>query len=78
MTEAVKGKTVEEAEEMFREVIELLTGDPAEEAEVAPKLGKMAVFSGVREYPLRVKCASLAWHTMHAALENEQDAVTTE
>lgn len=78
MTEAVKGKTVEEADAMFREVIELLTGDPSEEAEVPPDLGKLAVFSGVREYPLRVKCASLAWHTMHAALEDEQDAITTE
>lgn len=78
MTEALKGKTVEEADELFQQVIAFLTGDPSEEAEAGPELGKLAVFSGVREYPLRVKCATLAWRTMHAALKDVSDAVTTE
>jgi nitrogen fixation NifU-like protein len=78
MTEALKGKTVEEAEALFEHMMQLLTGDPSQEAEVAPELGKLAVFSGVREYPLRVKCATLAWHTMHAALQEQAEAVRTE
>lgn len=64
MTEALKGRTVAEADHLFERFHELLTGDkPA-----APELGKLAVFSGVREYPMRVKCATLAWHTLRAAL----------
>jgi nitrogen fixation protein NifU and related proteins len=73
MTEAVKGKTVEEAERLFRSVHNLLM----QEGET-PGLGKLAVLSGVRDYPMRVKCATLAWHTLHAALANSPQTVNTE
>ncbi|BAU48140.1 nitrogen fixation protein NifU [Sulfurifustis variabilis] len=73
MTEAIKGKRIEEVERLFENVHELLTrdGEPAD-------LGKLRVLAGVREYPARVKCATLAWHTLHAALQNVPDTVTTE
>ncbi|HZP84627.1 MAG TPA: SUF system NifU family Fe-S cluster assembly protein [Chthonomonadaceae bacterium] len=75
MTSALKGKTTEEAARLFTEFHDLVTG----ESEADPdELGKLAVFSGVREFPARVKCASLAWHTLHAALENQDEPVTTE
>lgn len=77
MTESLKGKTRAEAEALFRSFHELVTGQP-HGAEGAPKLGKLAVFSGVREFPARVKCASLAWHTLHAALAGEDKTVSTE
>ena len=80
MTEAVKGKTVAEVEHLFHAFHTLLTGDPSVAAEPSPELGKLAVFSGVREYPIRVKCATLAWHTLQAALKSGSavGAVTTE
>ncbi len=78
MTEAVKGKSVEEAEELFGGFHELLTGDPSVRGEAPEKLGKLAVFEGVREFPVRVKCATLAWHTLHAALSGDQEQVSTE
>lgn len=78
MTEAIQGKTVEEAEELFARFHELLTGDPAVRAEAGPALGKLAVFEGVREFPVRVKCATLPWHTLRAALHGRQAAVSTE
>jgi len=65
MTEAVKGKSRGEALQLFERVHQLLTDDAASPAE----LGKLAALSGVREYPARVKCASLCWHTLNAALE---------
>ena len=74
MTEALKGKTREQAEELFENFHELLTQEGAE----AEDLGKLAVFSGVREYPMRVKCATLAWHTLRAALEHPGEKVSTE
>ena len=67
MTEVVRGLPVAEAERLFERFHRLLTSD-APAAEVGD-LGKLEVFSGVREYPIRVKCATLAWHTLHAALE---------
>ena len=73
MTESIKGKRVEEAERLFRGVQDLLTQDGS-----ADTLGKLQVLSGVREYPSRVKCATLAWHTLHAALKDAADTVTTE
>jgi nitrogen fixation NifU-like protein len=73
MTEAVKGKTVVEAEQLFRSVHNLLM-----QKGETPGLGKLAVLSGVRDYPMRVKCATLAWHTLHAALENSPQTVNTE
>lgn len=74
MTEAMKGKTPEEAENTFQKFHALLT----EERPGAADLGKLAVFSGVREYPMRVKCATLAWHTLRAALRGEGQPVSTE
>ncbi|MGH9481708.1 MAG: Fe-S cluster assembly sulfur transfer protein SufU [Terriglobales bacterium] len=67
LTEAVKGKTLAQAEALFQRFHQLVTGGAAPAAD-APPLGKLAAFSGVSEYPARVKCASLAWHTLHAAL----------
>ena len=78
MTAELKGKTLADAEALFAKFREMLAGEEElEEAEVET-LGKLAVFSGVREYPARVKCASLAWHTLHAALENSDNSVSTE
>ena len=76
MTEAVKGKSVAELETLFDRFHDLVTSDPLREPE-AGDLGKLAVFAGVREFPMRVKCATLAWHTMNAAIEGGTD-VTTE
>jgi nitrogen fixation NifU-like protein len=74
MTEAVAGKTRDEADRLFHEVHAMLTGDPADataSAAVEERLGKLAALAGVREYPMRVKCATLAWHTLQAALAAE-------
>ncbi len=78
MTETVKGRTLAETARLFHRFHELLTGDPSTVAEVSPELGKLAVFSGVREFPVRVKCATLAWHTLQAALEDRHEPVSTE
>lgn len=81
MTESLQGKTTEQTEALFREFHELVTGQatPAGPgAAPAPELGKLIVFSGVREFPARVKCASLAWHTLRAALQNRTDRTSTE
>jgi nitrogen fixation protein NifU and related proteins len=75
MTEALKGKTVEEAREIFHGFHELVTTGAGEDSE---ELGKLAVFSGVREFPMRVKCATLAWHTLLAALDEQGQPVSTE
>lgn len=76
MSEALEGKTVAEAEALFERFHHLLTDDspPADPGD----LGKLEVFGGVREYPIRVKCATLAWHTMHAALTRREETVSTE
>jgi nitrogen fixation NifU-like protein len=76
MTDVLKGKTIEQANILFDQFHALVTGpSPAAEAEA---LGKLAVLGGVREYPMRVKCASLAWHTMRAAMQAQPDVVSTE
>ena len=77
MTEAVKGKTLSEAKALFGKVHRLVTGTPPE-SEDGAGLGKLAVFSGIRRFPARVKCAILAWHTLDAALDRRQDVVSTE
>jgi nitrogen fixation NifU-like protein len=77
MTESLKGKTKAEAEVLFQRFHKLLTGK-SEPAQEASELGKLAVFSGVREFPVRVKCATLSWHTLRAALESQESAVSTE
>jgi nitrogen fixation NifU-like protein len=76
MTQAVKGKTKEDAEVLFNEFHRMVTGQLDEEA-TPNHLGRLTIFSGVRDFPARVKCASLSWHTMHAALHG-QEATSTE
>jgi nitrogen fixation NifU-like protein len=76
MTQSLKGKTRAEAEALFQKFHQFVTGETpgTDEAD----LGKLAVFAGVRKFPVRVKCATLAWHTVHAALEGERKTVSTE
>ena len=76
LTEAVRGTTADEARELTATFLAVLTGDgdPLDGAD----LGKLAALTGVRAYPMRVKCATLAWHTLLAALEGRDDPVTTE
>ena len=77
MSSIVNGKTKAEAEEIFSKFHDLVTGKLTDEADIE-ELGKLAVFSGVRDFPARVKCASLAWHTLISALKDEQHIVSTE
>jgi nitrogen fixation NifU-like protein len=76
MTQALKGKSKAEAQTLFERFHMLVT--TGETNGDRPELGKLAVFSGVSEFPVRVKCATLAWHTLQAALEGKQDKVSTE
>ena len=76
MTEALKGKTKAEAETIFNDFHELLTAK--ELPEDLDKLDKLAALAGVRDYPTRIKCATLCWHTLHSALEGKSVPVTTE
>jgi nitrogen fixation protein NifU and related proteins len=77
MTESLKGKSRTQVEELFQRFHSLITSDPSRAAEnAAPELGKLAAFSGVCEFPVRVKCASLPWHTLKAALQGEEQAST--
>lgn len=77
MTAEIKGKTKEEAEKIFKNFHDMITGNLGENPDM-DKLGKLAVFSGVQEFPVRVKCATLAWHTMNSALNKNGSTVTTE
>jgi nitrogen fixation NifU-like protein len=77
MTESVKGKTLAEVEALFEVFHQMVMGKPPAAGNV-PELGKLAVFSGVSEFPARVKCATLAWHTLHAALQGTGEMVSTE
>ncbi len=76
MTDSVKGKTLAETETLFEAFHQMVTSGGAEQP--PDGLGKLAVLAGVREFPARVKCASLAWHTLKAALTSEAESVTTE
>lgn len=76
MTQAVKGKTKAEAEILFEEFGRMVRGEMNAETE-ENSLGRLKIFAGVREFPARVKCASLGWHTVHAAL-NGEEVVSTE
>jgi len=79
MTEAMKGKTEAEVEKLFTAFHGLVTGRTGlVDEESLGQLGKLAVFAGVRDYPVRVKCATLAWHTLKAALAQQEEAVSTE
>ena len=73
MTESVKGKSREEADAIYGKFHPMVTGEGNGE-----DLGKLEVFSGVSEFPVRVKCATLAWHTLRAALQGKKDVVSTE
>ena len=75
MTEGIKGRTLDEARKLFERFHQLVTDRSAPPDE---ELGKLAVFAGVRDYPARVKCAILAWHTLRAAVDDTQDIVSTE
>ena len=76
MTEVMKGKSLAEAEQIFNKFHDLITAD------VAPtdleQFGKLAALAGVRDYPTRVKCATLCWHTLHSAITGDETTVTTE
>lgn len=75
MTQVVKGKSKQEAESLFDEFHRMVLGELDEEAE-ENSLGKLKIFAGVREFPARVKCASLSWHTLNAALHGEEEIST--
>ena len=75
MTQAVKGRTADEAEHLYEGFHAMITGQGGADADA---LGKLLVFAGVSGFPVRVKCASLAWHTLRAALTGHHDSVTTE
>jgi nitrogen fixation NifU-like protein len=75
MTDIVKGKTVAEAEQLIDQFHQMITRPPEEPVE---DLGKLSVLAGVRQFPMRVKCASLAWHTLRAAAEAPDEVVSTE
>ncbi len=76
MTDAVKGKTLVEAQRLFEKFHRMVTGDEGDVDQ--DELGKLAVLAGVRDYPTRIKCASLAWHTLRAACDDKHEPVSTE
>ena len=76
MTEIIKGKTQQEAEDLFKTFHDMTTGKDEEVNLEA--VGKLAVLAGVRQYPGRVKCATLAWHTLDAAIKNQEKSISTE
>jgi nitrogen fixation NifU-like protein len=76
MTQSVKGKTLAEAETIFKRFHEFVAGENPNGSEA--DLGKLVAFAGVRKFPVRVKCATLAWHTLHAALQGDAKVVSTE
>jgi len=75
MTESVKGKTIDEAEALFERFQRMITAPPDTPID---NLGKLTVLAGVRQFPVRVKCASLAWHTLRSAVESRDERVSTE
>ena len=77
MSQEVKGKTVEEVEKIFQLFHKVVTGE-ADALDHLEELGKLAAFAGVAEFPIRVKCATLAWHAMHSALTNGDAEVSSE
>jgi len=77
MTTVLKGKTRAEAEELFHRFHSMITGSPETPIDETG-LGKLKVFSGVREFPVRIKCATLAWHAIHSAIAGEEETVSTE
>lgn len=77
MTQSLKGKTIEEVQALFEKFTDMVTKDDPQNDQ-GPALGKLEAFSGVKKYPARVKCATLVWHTVRAALQAKDDTVTTE
>jgi nitrogen fixation NifU-like protein len=77
MSTILKGKTTEEAEQLFNQFHHLVTGTARADEDIET-LGRLAAFAGVSEFPARVKCASLAWHTVHSALQGDQKVISTE
>ncbi len=75
MTDSLKGKTLAEGESLFQRFHAMLTGP---EMATETELGKLTVFAGVREFPIRVKCATLPWHTFRAALQGGEKTISTE
>ena len=78
MTESLKGKTLDEVKAIFEDFHDMVAGEELCEKSKQPSLGKLDVFSGVRQYPARVKCATLVWHTLNAALAQQNQTVSTE
>ncbi len=76
MTELVKGKTLDEAEKLFATFHRIVTGQ--DDSLKLEELGKLAVLAGVRQYPSRIKCATLPWHSLEAAIKGEAETVSTE
>ncbi len=76
MTQSLKGKTLQEADEMFRTFHQMVTGQNQDGNKA--EIGKLKVFAGVSEFPARVKCATLAWHTLEAVLHGKDKPITTE
>ena len=77
MTESIKGKSLKEVEALFERFQGMVTAD-SDTSPNTDQLGKLSVFAGVREYPARVKCAVLAWHTLKSAFSRDHQVVTTE
>jgi nitrogen fixation protein NifU and related proteins len=78
MTDSVKGQSLGDVESLFRDFQSMVTAAPDSDIVEGDTLGKLAVFAGVREFPSRVKCASLAWHALRAALKDSGGTVSTE
>ncbi len=78
MTESLKGMTTEEAEQLFQNFHNLIMEEQNPDNDEMQKLGKLAALAGVKEYPARVKCATLCWHTLHSAMQGDTCAATTE
>ena len=78
MTDSLKGKTIEEAEQLFQNFHNLIIEEENPDPEQMQALGKLAALVGVKEYPARVKCATLCWHTLHSAMQGDTSAATTE
>ena len=78
MTDSLKGKSIKEAEQLFEKFHDLIMKEEKPDQEQMQSLGKLAALAGVKEYPARVKCATLCWHTLHSALQGDMSAATTE
>ena len=78
MTDSLKGKTTEEAEQLFQNFHHLIMVGDSSDIDEMQKLGKLAALAGVKDYPARVKCATLCWHTLHSAMQGDNSAAATE